>query len=153
MVHSSIITKGKQNLGASSNIKNKARELRKNLTNTKKILWNHLRRKQQNGMYFRRQHPYGIYILDFYCFEANLVIEVDGDIHLIRKEYDEERTLYLESSGLKVLRFTNEEVEKSIESVIAIINKNISTSSVCPIKATAPSLSPLGETGKGVEIK
>ena len=51
-------------------------------------------------MYFRRQHPYGIYILDFFCFEANLVIEVDGLIHLSKHEYDLERTKYLESSGL-----------------------------------------------------
>jgi len=130
MVHSSIITKGKQNLGASFNIKNKAKELRRNLTKTEKILWNHLRKKQQNGMYFRRQHPYGIYILDFYCFKANLAIEVDGDIHLYRKEYDEERTRYLESSGLRVLRFSNEEVEKRIEFVIDVINKYISTSFV-----------------------
>jgi len=130
MVHSSIITKGKQNLGASFNIKNKAKELRRNLTKTEKILWNHLRKKQQNGMYFRRQHPYGIYILDFYCFKANLAIEVDGDIHLYRKEYDEERTRYLESSGLRVLRFSNEEVEKQIEFVIDVINKYISTSFV-----------------------
>jgi len=133
MVHSSIITKGKQNLGASFNIKDKAKELRKNLTETEKILWTHLRKKQQNGMYFRRQHPYGIYILDFYCFKANLAIEVDGDIHLYRKEYDEERTRYLESSGLKVLRFSNEEVEKQIEFVIDVINKYISTSFVVPI--------------------
>jgi len=130
MVHSSIITKGKQNLGASFNIKNKAKELRRNLTKTEKILWNHLRKKQQNGMYFRRQHPYGIYILDFYCFKANLAIEVDGDIHLYRKEYDEERNRYLESSGLRVLRFSNEEVEKQIEFVIDVINKYISTSFV-----------------------
>jgi very-short-patch-repair endonuclease len=133
MVHSSIITSGKQNLGASFNIKNKAKELRRNLTKPEKILWNHLRKKQQNGMYFRRQHPYGIYILDFYCFKANLAIEVDGDIHLYRKEYDEERTRYLESSGLKVLRFSNEEVENQIEFVINEINKNISTSFVVPI--------------------
>jgi len=133
MVHSSIITKGKQNLGASFNIKNKAKELRRNLTKTEKILWNHLRKKQQNGMYFRRQHPYGIYILDFYCFKANLAIEVDGDIHLYRKEYDEERNRYLESSGLRVLRFSNEEGEKQIEFVIDVINKNISTSFVDPI--------------------
>jgi very-short-patch-repair endonuclease len=130
MVHMSIITKGKQNLGASFNIKNKAKELRRNLTKTEKILWNHLRKKQQNGMYFRRQHPYGIYILDFYCFKANLAIEVDGEIHLCRKEYDEERTRYLESSGLRVLRFSNEEVEKQIEFVIDVINKYISTSFV-----------------------
>jgi very-short-patch-repair endonuclease len=58
-------------------------------------------------MYFRRQHPYGIYILDFFCQKANLVIEVHGAVHLGSKEYDEERTQYLESTGLKVIRFRN----------------------------------------------
>jgi very-short-patch-repair endonuclease len=74
-------------------------------------------------MYFRRQHPYGIYILDFYCFEANLAIEVDGGIHLNQVEYDNERTKYLESSGLTVLRFNNEDIENDINVVIEEIKK------------------------------
>jgi very-short-patch-repair endonuclease len=86
MGYSKIITEAKQNLGASSRIKTKARELRKNPTSYEEILWSRLRRRQQNGIYFRRQHPYGIYILDFYSFEAKLVVEVDGIIHLGHKE-------------------------------------------------------------------
>jgi very-short-patch-repair endonuclease len=115
MVYSKRIIEAKHSLGASNNIKMKAKELRKDLTASEKILWSYLRRRQQLGMYFRRQHPYGIYILDFYCFEATLVIEVDGGIHLNQKEYDEERTRYLESSGLTVLRFRNQEIEKNIQ--------------------------------------
>ena len=92
MVYSKRITEAKHNHGASGIIKMKAKELRKELTKSEKILWSHLRRGQQSGMYFRRQHPYGIYILDFYCFKANLVIEVDGEIHSNQKEYDDERT-------------------------------------------------------------
>ena len=69
-------------------------------------------------MHFRRQHPYGIYILDFYCFETNLAIEIDGLIHLKRLEYDEERTKYLESTGLKVVRFNNKDVEDRIDWVL-----------------------------------
>ena len=69
-------------------------------------------------MYFRRQHPYGIYILDFYCFESNLAIEIDGLIHLKRLDYDEERTKYLESTGLRVIRFNNEDIENRIEYVL-----------------------------------
>jgi very-short-patch-repair endonuclease len=122
MVYSKLVTEAKQSLGASSNIIEKARELRKQMTNPEKILWNYLRKRQQRGMYFRRQHPYGIYILDFYCFEANLAIEVDGDIHLYKKEYDNERTRYLESSGLKVLRIKNKDVEERIGWVIDKIN-------------------------------
>lgn len=119
MVHSRIINEVKFNLGASHQIKNRARELRKNLTKQEKTLWSYLRKRQLQGKYFRRQHPYGIYILDFYCFEANLVIEIDGLIHLKRKEYDNERTEYLVSSGLKVLRFTNSDIENKIEWVIS----------------------------------
>jgi very-short-patch-repair endonuclease len=69
-------------------------------------------------MYFRRQHPYGIYILDFFCFEANLVIEVDGLIHLSKHEYDLERTKYLESSGLTIIRFRNADIENRIGKVL-----------------------------------
>ncbi len=76
-------------------------------------------------MYFRRQHPFGIYILDFFCFEANLVVEADGEIHLGREEYDDERTKYLESSGLKVLRFENHDVVTRLDWVIELINSNL----------------------------
>jgi very-short-patch-repair endonuclease len=123
MTFQKIITEGKQNHGASENIKSKARGLRKNMTITEKTLWSRLRRRNQNGVYFRRQHPFGIYILDFYCFEANLAIEIDGGIHLAQKEYDKERTEYLVSSGLKVLRFKNEDVENRLEWVIDTINE------------------------------
>jgi very-short-patch-repair endonuclease len=137
MSYSKIINKSKQNLGASLNIKIKARELRKRMTEPEKILWKHIRGRKQNGMYFRRQHPYGIYILDFFCFEANLVIEIDGMIHLSHRDYDNRRTEYLESSGLKVLRFNNKDIENRIEWVLNTIN-------------TFKIISPLGETGKGV---
>ncbi|MBK7480136.1 MAG: DUF559 domain-containing protein [Bacteroidales bacterium] len=95
MTFQKIVTEGKQNHGASLNIKDKARALRKNMTSAEKILWSQLRRRKQNGMYFRRQHPYGIYILDFYCFEANLLVKI------ILHKRDNERTEYLVSSGLE----------------------------------------------------
>jgi very-short-patch-repair endonuclease len=153
MIYSRRITEGKQNLGASLNIKSKARELRKNLTDQERILWSKLRKKQLNGMHFRRQHPYSIYILDFYCFEANLVIEVDGEIHLSKQEYDKERTRFLESSGLKVLRFKNEDIETRINSVIALINKYLVNTDPLPslpgVKGVKSKLFPLGGNGKG----
>ena len=123
MIYSKRIIEAKQNLGASFNIKAKARELRKNMTEQEKILWKRLRKRQQNGMHFRRQHPYSIYILDFYCFEANLALEVDGKVHLSQKEYDLERTRFLKSSGLNVLRFTNDDIETNIKWVLEQINK------------------------------
>ncbi len=155
MVYSRRIIESKQNLGASHNIKAKARELRKTMTDTELILWNHLRRRQQQGIYFRRQHPYGIYIFDFYSFQADLVIEIDGKIHLSQKEYDKERTEYLISSGLRVIRFKNEDIELRIDWVIKVINKylqgKLSTPLALPIKKEEASFSPLGETGKVVK--
>jgi very-short-patch-repair endonuclease len=126
MVNSRIISQVKQNFGASPKIIDHARELRRNMTEAEKILWSYLRKNKLRGMHFRRQHPYGIYILDFYCFEKDIVIEIDGMIHLKHYEYDMERTEYLESSGLKVIRFTNDDIKNRIERVIAKINSFLS---------------------------
>ncbi len=154
MVYSKIIIESKQNLGASHNIKTKARELRKNMTATEKILWDHLRKRKQQGFYFRRQHPYNIYILDFYSLKANLAIEIDGPIHLARKDYDEDRTKFLESSGLKELRFRNEDIESKIDWVIEVINRSLSNNQLLSQtfpegKGIPKKLFPLGGNGKG----
>jgi very-short-patch-repair endonuclease len=113
-----IDNRAKHRLGATAAIKDKAKKLRKKMTDAEKILWSKIRNRKVNGMYFRRQHPYGIYILDFFCFEANLVIEVDGLIHLSKHEYDLERTKYLESSGLTIIRFRNADIENRIGKVL-----------------------------------
>jgi very-short-patch-repair endonuclease len=126
MMYPKIITKGKQNLGASANIKNKARELRKNLTPAETELWRYIRKGQLDGKHFRKQHPYGIYILDFYCFKASLAIEIDGPVHISKHEYDLEREKYIESSGVKVLRFSNEDIENRIEWVLSKIKLRLS---------------------------
>jgi very-short-patch-repair endonuclease len=121
MAYARIINESKHLHGADLNTKSKARILRKSMMSAEKTLWNRLRRGQLNGMYFRRQHPYGIYILDFFCHETNLAIEVDGAIHLDSKEYDEERTHYLELTRLRVIRFSNEEIEENVDKVIDAI--------------------------------
>ena len=126
------------------------------MTEPEKILWDHLRKRKQKGFYFRRQHPYNIYILDFYSLKANLAIEIDGKIHLGRKDYDEDRTRFLESSGLQVLRFKNEEIESKIDWVIKVINRSLKNSKPHSNlslmgNGSIKSLSPLGETGKGVK--
>jgi very-short-patch-repair endonuclease len=121
MIYSKFLNESKQNHGADLNIKRKARDLRKKMTKTENILWNRLRNRQIKGMYFRRQHPYGIYILDFFCHKANLAIEIDGEIHLSKKIYDTERTHYLEATGIKVIRFRNDEVEENIQRVLNMI--------------------------------
>ena len=122
MVYSRKIVQAKHNFGASLNIRSKAKELRKNMTKHERILWNSLRLRQPQGMHFRRQHPFGIYILDFYCFEADLVIEIDGLIHESQEDYDQERTKDLDASGLFVMRFTNNDIEEKLEGVLDKIN-------------------------------
>jgi len=98
--------------GASATTKAQAAELRKNMTVAEKILWQKLRNRNLNNLKFRRQHPVDIFILDFYCHEKKLAIEVDGGIHNqeAQREWDENRTYELNEFGINVLRFTNEEV-------------------------------------------
>lgn len=104
-----------------------ARELRKNMTRAEEVLWSRLRKKQIEGYIFRRQHPIDIYIVDFYCHEFNLIIEVDGDIHELPEvyEHDEGRTAELERFGLKIIRFTNQEVIQQTDNVINRIKAQI----------------------------
>ena len=87
------------------------------MTDAEKALWKVLRCRQVSGLKFRRQHPFGDYILDFVCLENNLVIEVDGGQHGEQAVYDENRTEKLQAAGFCVLRFWNNEVLKEIESV------------------------------------
>ena len=98
-----------------------ARRLRKEMTDAEKILWACLSKNQLNGVRFRKQHPVGGYIADFYCHEFKLVIEVDGKIHDKQKDYDEMRDRELGALGLKVIRFTNAEVVANIEGVLGKI--------------------------------
>jgi len=103
--------------------------LRKNDTDAEKRLWSFLRNRQLN-MKFRRQYPFQGYILDFYCHAAQLAIEVDGGGHLEEGQalYDQERTLVLNSHGIKVLRFFNEEILKELEKVILAIWEELTPS-------------------------
>jgi very-short-patch-repair endonuclease len=120
---SRLVNVSKHFHGAPLSIKSKAKQLRKNMTRQEITLWKCLKKGKIIGLHFRRQHPYGIYILDFYCFKVELVVEVDGDIHFSRQEYDMERTNYLESTGLKVLRFKNEDIEIRLDWVLEEIRK------------------------------
>jgi very-short-patch-repair endonuclease len=93
------------------------RKLRRTPTHAEELLWKYLRTKNLRNLKFRRQHPIGRYIADFYCREARLAIEIDGGIHNIKdqREYDEIRQETLELYGIRVLRFKNREVEQNIE--------------------------------------
>ena len=92
------------------------------LTPAERKLWQRLRSDQLAGYRFRRQHFVGRFIVDFFCAEASLAIEIDGDSHAERVEYDAERTAWLEKQkGWRVLRFANDDVHRNIEAVVEAI--------------------------------
>ncbi|HEX4875828.1 MAG TPA: endonuclease domain-containing protein [Chitinophagaceae bacterium] len=97
----------------------RARKLRNSMTDAELVLWGYLKTKPM-GNKFRRQHPLGIYIADFFCYKQKLVIEVDGGIHKDEtvKTSDLERQKIIEGEGITVFRFSNEEVLKQLETVI-----------------------------------
>ncbi len=92
----------------------RARALRNNMTGTERLLWIHLRGRKLEGWKFRRQHPIGEYIVDFYCPAARLVVELDGSSHGFDQQlrYDEARQRYLEFRDYKVLRFSGDYQER-----------------------------------------
>jgi len=98
----------------------RARELRRDATDAEQLMWKLLRNRQLDGWKFRRQHPVGKYILDFYCHEARLGIELDGGQHAEpdQAQYDVERAQALEAEGIRVLRFWNNEVLKNTTAVL-----------------------------------
>ena len=95
-----------------------AREMRKNLTPTEKLLWNELQNKKICGYKFRNQHPIFRYILDFYCHKCLLAVDIDGDIHKSRKDYDDFSDNYLLSIGIKTLRFTNHDIINNMNGIL-----------------------------------
>jgi leucyl-tRNA synthetase len=115
-----------------------ARDLRKNQTDSEKLLWQNLRNRKLNGFKFNRQFPivYGrnfdgtslFFIADFYCHEKKLIIELDGKIHEFQKEYDKERDSILNQLGLNVIRIKNEELE-NISQVLEKISNQLSPNS------------------------
>jgi very-short-patch-repair endonuclease len=96
----------------------RAKELRRQMTPAEQRLWDVLRTNQMAGLHFRRQHPISGFIADFYCGAAKLVVEVDGAVHDERPEYDAERDQVLTALGLRVLRFSNDEVLSNMEAVV-----------------------------------
>lgn len=98
-----------------------ARQMRHEPTLAEKQLWQKLRNKQLLGFKFRRQHSIDRFIADFYCADVGLVVEVDGAIHDYTQEEDALRQEFLESLGLRVLRFRNAEVLNSIDGVLEVI--------------------------------
>ncbi len=126
-----------------------ARELRKNMTKAEVMLWGRLRRCAVEGCRFRRQHPIGPFIADFFCSEAGLIIELDGAVHdeEEQRQRDRLRDLAMEDHGLRMLRIKNREVFSDIEGVVSKIVqalKEIETP-----RSPSFSLSPSGGKGRG----
>jgi very-short-patch-repair endonuclease len=104
-------------------LKSYSQKLRKEMTDAERFLWRHIRMKQISNLQFYRQRPIGKHIVDFYCPNAKIIIELDGSQHFEQKnlENDKIRDAYLKNMGLKVLRFNDLEVLKNIEGVIGKI--------------------------------
>ncbi|MFH1711879.1 MAG: endonuclease domain-containing protein [Patescibacteria group bacterium] len=103
------------------------KEMRKGSTPAEHALWQHLRKRQLDNLKFRRQHGIGPYIVDFYCDQCKLIIEVDGDIHNKPEigDYDRDRQEQLEELGYTIIRVRNEAVLKNIELVLKNIKDTI----------------------------
>ena len=110
-----------------SNLKSSAQRLRKEMTDSERMLWSRLRGKQILDVQFYRQKSIGNYIVDFYASKATIVIEVDGSQHMNddNEEKDRKRDMYLKDQGLEVLRFNNLQVLQEIDSVMEVIYKTV----------------------------
>ncbi|GAB4371183.1 MAG: hypothetical protein Kow00121_12510 [Elainellaceae cyanobacterium] len=136
-----------------------ARQFRKEPTASEAILWEALRNRKFENRKFRRQHPIGTFIVDFFCHEERLILEVDGGVHTTQKELDRQRQELLESLGLRFLRVTSEEVETSLPNVLEKIHQAFLPSSPSPFSLgekgdrKLPSLSGRGVGGEGKSLQ
>ncbi len=105
------------------------KSLRNHATNAERLLWRYLRQRQFHGFKFRRQEGIGRYIVDFYCPAKRLAIEIDGDNHDApeQKDYDHERTRFLRSCYIRVVRFRNNEVMRNIRGVLRKLERILLT--------------------------
>ena len=110
------------------------RRLRSNMTGPETRLWSRLRARQLQGLKFRRQHGIGPYIVDFYCPEQSLVIEVDGDSHADADQIvkDQLRDKYFQSLGLRVIRYFNNDIVKNLAGVLEDLAEKLASGSTSP---------------------
>ena len=101
----------------------RSRELRQEMTIPERLLWGKLRSHRLSGLHFRRQHPIGPYVVDFYCQAVKLVIEIDGRSHRGQEVQDGQRQDYLEQAGLRVIRFSNDRVINLLSDVVKAIDE------------------------------
>jgi very-short-patch-repair endonuclease len=102
----------------------RAKELRREMTPAEKLLWQEIRANKL-GVRFRRQQVIQGFIVDFYCHQAGLVVEVDGDIHDLQRDEDERREKVLSALGLRVVRFRNDEVGRDLSAVVGKIRESV----------------------------
>jgi len=107
------------------NLRELAKKLRKEMTFTEKILWEEIKGKKLKGYDFDRQRPINNFIVDFYCKDLKLAIEIDGSSHIGKEEADLERQRIIESFGVTFLRFTTNEIENNMENVLRKIENFI----------------------------
>lgn len=112
-----------------SSMKERRQVLRRNMPEAEVILWSRIRQKQIEGFRFRRQYSVGSYVLDFYCPELKLAIEVDGESHFHHdiEEYDKEREDEIKGLGIQILRFENNEIYKNLYGVLQMIDEKIAS--------------------------
>ena len=110
-----------------------ARDFRKQPQPSEAVLWDALRNRLLRGLKFRRQQPIGAFVVDFYCDEAGLIIEVDGPIHAHQREADRQRQELLEGLGLHMLRVPADEVTSNVDSVMSRIERALPPSPLAPL--------------------
>jgi very-short-patch-repair endonuclease len=103
----------------------KAKAMRRNMTPAERCFWNAVRANKIEGMHFHRQQVIDGFIADFYCGDQRLVIEIDGGIHETQKDYDSMRETALKKNGLRVIRFSNQEVINDVDLVIQKLKKYV----------------------------
>jgi len=108
-----------------SGLKNVARKNRNSMTETESLVWNVILKREKTGFKFLRQKPIGNYIVDFYCAKLFLAIEIDDRSHEFKYENDIYREGYLKNNGIKIIRYSNNQVEKQLENVFDDIKEQI----------------------------
>ena len=120
-----------------------ARQLRRQATPAERCLWDALRKRRVGWRKWRRQHLIAGYIVDFYCTEVRIAIEVDGEVHRGREDEDARRTEHLAAVGVRVVRFTNDDVLYDLERVLEAISEIVEPPSpALPARPPSPALPP-----------
>src|SRR5262245_52801173 len=122
-----VVNKHKRGIYSVASKEERRKELRNSPTIAETVLWNHLKDRQLEGLKFRRQSSVGPYIVDFFCPEKRVVVELDGARHFgpAAGDYDDRRTRYLEERGIKVIRFENRRLYKDLEGVLEEIRRMV----------------------------